>query len=246
MLKTRVLMVLLTGLLSAQLALAAAPPREQAETRAQLAIEYMRYGNMRVAMENADQAIAVDPSYQAGYLAKALIFMALKVDGGADEAFRKALAINAANPEVNNNYGLFLCERNRFDEALKRFDAALADPFFASPQTTMVNKAVCLGRLNRSEEANALLLEVLRRVPNDVGALRELTRLAVQAGNPALAQFYFDRLGKDEKRFGPGELLLGVRLARLKKDAAAEARLSDALKKRYPDSSETQQLLSGT
>ncbi len=128
--KARVFAILLSGALCAQLALAAAPPREQAETRAQLAIEYMRYGNMRVAMENANQAIAVDPGYQAGYLAKALIYMALKVDDEADAAFRKALAINAASPEVNNNYGLFLCERRRFDEALKRFDTALADPFF--------------------------------------------------------------------------------------------------------------------
>lgn len=246
MLKTRVLAALLTGVLSAQLALAAAPPREQAETRAQLAIEYMRYGNMRVAMENADQAIAVDPSYQPGYLAKALIYMALRVDREADAAFRKALSINAGNPEVNNNYGLFLCERKRYDEALKHFDTALADPFFASPQTAMANKAVCLASMNRNDEANQLLLEVLRRSPNDATALRELTRLAVQAGNATLAQFYFDRLGKDEKRFGPGELLLGVRLARLKQDAATAFRLGEALKKRYPDSSETQQLLSGT
>lgn len=246
MLKTRVLAALLTGVLSAQLALAVAPPRELAETRAQLAIEYMRYGNMRVAMENANQAIAVDPTYQAGYLAKALIYMALKVDGEADAAFRKALSLNAANPEVNNNYGLFLCERRRFDEALKRFDTALADPFFATPQTAMANKAVCLGKMNRNDEANALLLEVLRRSPNDVTALRELTRLAVQAGNAQLAQFYFDRLGKDDRRFGADELLLGVRLARLKKDALTELRLSEALKKRFPDSLQTQQLLSGS
>jgi len=243
--KTRVLTGLLAVLCAAQLALAAAPPRELAQTRAQLAIEYMRIGNMRVALENADQAIAVDPSYQAGYLARALIYMQLRVDGEAETSFAKALSIQPDNPEVNTNYGLFLCNRRRFDEALQRFDKALADPFFAAPQTALINKAVCLGQMNRSDEANPLLLEALRRSPNDPAALRELTRLALQGGNAQLAQFYFDRLGKDEKRFGPADLLLGARLARLKKDAAAEQRLGSLLKSRYPDSIETQQLLSG-
>ncbi|MDC7716516.1 type IV pilus biogenesis/stability protein PilW [Vogesella sp. DC21W] len=244
--KTRILTGLLVALCAAQLALAAAPPRELAEMRAQLAIEYMRYGNMRVALENADQAIAVDPTFQAGYLARALIYMQLRVDSEAEASFRKALSIQAGNPEVNNNYGLFLCNRRRFDEALARFDQALADPFFSAPHTALINKAVCLGQMNRNDEANQLLLEALRRAPNDASALRELTRLALQGGNAQLAQFYFERLGKDEKRFGPAELLLGVKLARLKKDAVTEQRLAGLLKSRHPDSLETQQLLSGT
>ena len=246
MLKTRVVALLLAGLLAAVPAVAtAATPRELAQTRALLAIEYMKFGNMRVAMENAEQAIAFDPGYQHGYLAKALILMQLNVDKEAEQAFQQALRIDGRNPEVNNNFGYFLCSRNRFDDALQRFDQALADPFFDAPQSAMVNKALCLERMKRGEEASQLLLAALRRAPNDPSALRELTRMALDRNNAEMADFYFQRISKDQRRNNAPELWLGVRLARLKHDEATAAQLASLLKNRFPDSPETQQLLSG-
>lgn len=246
MIKTRVVALLLAGLLAATPAIAAsAPARELAQTRALLAIEYMKFGNMRVAMENAELAISTDPSFQSGYLAKALILAQLGVEKEADAAFQQALRIDARNPEVNNNYGNFLCGRGRFDEALQMFDRALADPFFAAPQSAMVNKALCLERMQRTDEANQLLLATLRRVPNDPAALRELARFALNGGNAQLAEFYYQRLGIDERRASAADLWLGIRLAKLKHDEGSRERLSAQLKKRFPDSPETQQLLSG-
>ncbi|WP_174874668.1 type IV pilus biogenesis/stability protein PilW [Vogesella oryzae] len=246
MINTRVTALLLAGLLAATPAIAASSStRELAQTRALLAIEYMKFGNMRVAMENAELAISTDPGFQSGYLAKALILMRLGVDKEAETAFQQALRIDAGNPEVNNNYGNFLCGRGRFDEALQRFDRALADPFFATPQSAMVNKALCLERMKRPDEANQLLLATLRRVPNDPAALRELARMAIDGNNVQLADFYYQRLGIDEQRANSAELWLGVRMAKLKHDDDARERFAAQLKKRFPDSSETQQLLSG-
>ncbi|SCK20171.1 type IV pilus biogenesis/stability protein PilW [Vogesella sp. LIG4] len=246
MLKTRVVALLLVSLLAAVPGVAsAATPRELAQTRALLAIEYMKFGNMRVAMQNADQAIATDPGFQPGYLARALILMQLGVDKDADQAFQQALRIDNRNPEVNNNYGYFLCARGRYDEALQRFDQALADPFFDTPQSAMVNKALCLERMKRVEDANQLLLAALRRAPNDPTALRELTRMALDRNNVDMADFYFQRIGSEQRQNGAPELWLGVRIARLRHDAATAEHLADLLKKRFPDSPETLQLLSG-
>lgn len=241
----RVVILLLVSLASTLTLAESVTPRELAQTRALLAIEYMKIGNMRVALENADQAISFDPSFQAGYLARALIYMQLGVDSEVEKAFARALRIDAANPEVNNNYGGYLCGRGRYDEAIKHFDQALADPLYASPQSAMVNKGACLARMGQSAQANEWLLAALRRSPNDAAALRELLSLSLTDNNVTLASLYYDRLKFDERRMSPAELMLGIRVARLKQDRASEARLAGILKTRFPDTREAQMLLSG-
>ena len=242
---SRVVMTLAASLLASTLTFAEAPPRELAQTRALLAIEYMKIGNMRVALENADQAIKFDPDFQAGYLARALIYMQLGVDKEAEASFEQALKLGAANPEVNNNYGWYLCNRGRFNEAMQRFDRALADPFYAAPQSAMINKGVCHARMGQSGLANEWLLAALRRVPNDPTALRELLNLALADKNAQLAIHYYERLKLNERRMVPGELILGIRVAKLKQDRAMESRLSGFLKQRFPDTLEAQSLISG-
>ncbi len=238
--------VLLAALLASTLTFAdGATPRELAQTRALLAIEYMKIGNMRVALENADQSIKFDPTFQAGYLARALIYMQLGVDTEAEAAFNRALKLDAANPEVNNNFGWYLCSRGRYEEAIARFDRALADPLYQSPQSAMVNKAACLVRMDQRPLANQWLLAALRRAPNDSAALRELLNLSLLDKNVTLATFYYERLKFDERRMSPAELMMGIRLARLKQDQAMETRLADYLKTRFPDTGEAQMLLSG-
>lgn len=246
MIRSRFVAVLLLAALSGVSAHAAtATPRELAQTRALLAIEYMKFGNMRVALENAEQAIAFDPAYQDAYLAKALIYMQLGVSAEAEKAFLQALKIDPANPEVNNNYGLYLCGNNRFDEAQARFDRALSDPFYATPQSAMINRAQCFVRMGQNDRANEWLLAALRRSPNDAQALRELFSLAVQNRNAALAGMYFDRLKLDENRMQAADLWLVIRFARLKQDRSLELRLAALLKKKYPDTREAQLLLTG-
>lgn len=242
----RVVIMLAATMLASTLTFAeTATPRELAQTRALLAIEYMKVGNMRVALENADQAIKYDEGFQAGYLARALIYMQLGVDAEAEAAFGKALKLDMANPEVNNNFGWYLCTRGRYEDAIVRFDRALADPFYQSPQSAMINKGICLGRMGQRSLANEWLLAALRRSPNDPNALIELLRLSLADKNVTLASFYYDRLKFDERRMGPAELMMGVHLARLKQDKAMEMRLADYLKTRFPDTGEAQILLSG-
>ncbi|MCP9759878.1 type IV pilus biogenesis/stability protein PilW [Aquitalea sp. S1-19] len=225
--------------------LALASSLELAQTRAQLAVEYMRYGNMRAALDSADEAVKADSSYQNGQLVRALVLMQLGMDKEAEGAFRKALSIDGTNPEVNNNYGWFLCKDARAAESIAYFTRALADPLYDKPQTARLNRGLCLMKLDKLDEANTDLLAVLRFNGNDVTALREMTRLQLLGNNAKLAAFYYQRLRREVATPGPADLWLGVRLARLQADKAAEKRLGDTLLASYPDSVETQHYLSG-
>lgn len=225
----------------------AASQRELAQTKALLAVEYMRIGNMRVALQSADEAIQADSSFSGAYLARALVLMQLKVDRDADAAFQKALALDPANPEASNNYGWFLCERGRVEDSINYFDRALANPLYDQPQTAEYNKAVCLARMGRPVEANDLLLQVLQASPKHRGALKEMARLHLAQANGKLAAFYYQRYNQllmpQERTVD--DLWLGLQLARLQKDVAEERRLGQELQTRFPDSKETQLLLSG-
>ena len=69
-----------------------------------------------------------------------------------------------------------------------------------------------------------------------------------ELGNAKLASFYFSRLLKIVGNTPPGAdvLWLGVQIARKGGDRAHEAEYSALLKNKYPDSKETQMLLSGS
>lgn len=225
---------------------AAAASTELAQTRAQLAVEYMRYGNMRAALDAANASVDSDGSYQSGHLVRALILMQLGMDKDAEGAFRRAMALDAGNPEVNNNYGWFLCSRGRVADAIPLFTRALADPLYDKPQTAYLNRGLCRTKLGEYTAANADLLAALRVNGRDTAALRAMVDLQLAQRNARLADFYYQRLRAQQGAATAPDLWLAIRLARLQGDSAAEKKHGESLVKSFPDSMETQQYLSGS
>ena len=239
---------LIVTLLLGMLALPAwaASSREFAQTQAQLAIEYMRYGNMRAALDAANASVDADSGYQSGHMVRALVLMQLGMDKDAESAFRRALSVDRSNPEANNNYGWFLCSRGQAAASLEYFSRALSDPLYDKPMPATLNRGLCRGKAGDPEGANRDLLEVLRADGKDAAALRAMTELQLTRGNGKLAAFYYQRLSAQLPREDAADLWLGVRLARLQGDTAAVRRLGERLLATYPDSVETQQYLSGS
>lgn len=108
-------------------------------------------------------------------------------DAGADARFRQALTASGGDAEVHNNYGNFLKQNGRLDEALHQYDRALAR-----------NPALHLARRNRV----GLLLQLGRAGDALVDAERMLAShsgdMAVQlnAGATYLALRRFDAAAK--------------------------------------------------
>lgn len=224
---------------------AAAPGNELAQIRTQLAVEYSRLGNFKAALMSADQAIVADGLYVPAYLAKAYVLSLLKVDGEAEQHYQKALSLDPASSEANNNYGEFLCERGRAQDGMGYFAKALSNPLYDTPQTAYLNLGRCSVKLGQKGQANDYLLSALRVSPNYPPALRELAALHFGQGNAKLAAFYFDRLADHVGEMPADVLLLGVRIARKTSEQGKAELYAARLKSRYPDSKETQELLSG-
>ncbi|GGY05391.1 type IV pilus biogenesis/stability protein PilW [Paludibacterium paludis] len=217
-----------------------------AKIRAQLAVEYARAGSYRFALDAANEAIRIAPGYAEGWLSRAWVHSGLRMEREADADYRKALSIEPDNPAGNNNYGSFLCDHGKAAESLAYFRRAIANPLYETPALAWVNMARCHLALDRKDEANEDLLAALSARPDYPPALKALAALHLALGHVKLASFYFDRLAGNPDALGPEDLMVGIRLARLNGNRVREEALAARLKGRYPDSRQTQQLLSGT
>lgn len=232
--------------LMAQTAFATLPTHELASLHTQMAIEYSKAGQFGLALDAARRAVLSDANYAPAWLARAYVESLLAQDERAEHDYRNALELDPVNAEANNNFGHFLCERGRAAEAMAFLGRAVGDPLYTSPQTAYYNLGRCSRKLRQSSAAEKYLLVALRMAPDYIPALKELVALYLEQGSVKLASVYHDRLIRHAEILGPDDLFMGIEIARSTGDRVRAASYAELLQSRYPDSKETQQLLSGT
>lgn len=216
--------------------------RRRAEAHAALAGEYYQRGNFAVALSETRLAIKDDPSYVPAYNMQALVFMELKEDGPAREAFAKALSLEANNPEVLNNYGWFLCLRDDPRRGLEFMQRAATDTRYPTPEKAYLSAGLCLRRLGRNAEAEESLRRAVLIRPDLIGALYNLAVIHFEGGDLKNAENYllrFMRLAVPNLE----SLVMGVKIARANNDSAAEQSFLQQLRRRFPDAPQTIELL---
>ena len=131
--------------------------RNRARARTDLAGGYYRNGQLAVALDEARRAVAIDPSYAEAYGLLGLIYMDMKEQRDAEESFQRALKLDAANSELNNNYGYFLCNTGRERESIAYFNQAIRDPLYRTPARANQNAGQCLMRIKDYAGCRALI-----------------------------------------------------------------------------------------
>jgi type IV pilus assembly protein PilF len=116
----------------------------QARIHTELGAGYFARGQYAIALQELNIARAADPGYAPAYSVLGLVHAELREDRQAEENFRRAIDLAPNYSEAHNNYGLFLCQRGRAAESLARFEAALSNPLYATPETALANAGVCL------------------------------------------------------------------------------------------------------
>jgi len=218
--------------------------RNRARIHTELAAGYFELGNLGVALEEVNIAQQSDPTYAAAFNVGGLVFAALKDDRRAEDSFQRALRLAPADPDVNNNYGQYLCQRKREAEGIKYFLTAVQNPLYQAPERSLVNAGVCARR--RGDNAGAL--EFFQRAvalrPNQPQALYQLADLAFAANNTASAHGYMRRLVQLVPPT-PEILWLGLRIERRMGNAVAEASYAHQLRNNFPQSREAEALQAG-
>jgi len=214
----------------------------RAEVHTALAGEYFARGSFAVALNEARNAIKDDTSYFAAYNMQGLVYMELREDAPAREAFEKALSLSPNNPEVLNNYGWFLCLRDDSNRGLALLQRATADPLYPTPEKAYLSAGLCLKRMGRTAEAEANLRRAVLIRPDLIGALYNLAALAFERGEAKDAENYLNRYMRLTAQPDAQALVLGVKIARLNGDGPGEQSYLLQLRRRFPDLPELQSL----
>lgn len=221
-----------------------ADARRRAELRTQLASEYYQRGNFVVALDETRQAERSDPSYYQAYNVRALVYMELREDALARQAFEKALSIAPNDPDVMNNFGWFLCLRGEPDRGMAFFKRVQADPLYVTPEKALLNAGLCARINGRNAEAEDFLRRAVVFKPDLAGALYSLAELTFEKGSIKESENYLNRY----MRLGEptlSALVLGVRIARAQGDKVAEDSMMQQLRRRFPDAPQTRELQQG-
>lgn len=218
--------------------------RKLIDTNIQLAAGYLQQGQMDAAKEKLDKALELSPDDPQANNVMALLQWRMRDYDAAERYFRRALDSRAGsiNPDVQHNYGAFLCDRSRVDEAMAWFERAIANPQYPTPELANMNAGLCLLKKPDRVAAERYLRQALQHNPTLAPALLQMVRLSYESGNVISARGFMERYVK----MGPEtaeSLWLGVRVERALGNRNAEANYALRLKGKFPDAPETQEYL---
>lgn len=220
------------------------PPRDRARVHNELAAAYYERGNMGVALEELRIALSADPSYAPAYNTLGLVHMDLKELPQAQQSFERGLRIAPSDPDINHNYGWFLCQTDREEQSLRYFLAAIKNPLYASPQKSYALAGACALRKGNESAARDYFERALRLDPNVPLALVNLAQIKYRAGELPEARGLLGRFNQIVEPTAES-LWLAVRIERRLGDRAAETRQAAELRRRFPGSKEHDALLGG-
>src|SRR6185503_7854040 len=155
-------------------------PRRRAEVHTNLAAEYYARGSFAIALNETRAAIKDDPSYAPAYNMQALVYMEVREDKNARDAFEKALALTPNDPDVMNNYGWFLCLRDESTRGLALLQRASNDQLYATPEKAWLSAGLCQKRIGRNAEAEESLHRAVLIRPDLIAALYNLAILTYE------------------------------------------------------------------
>ena len=215
--------------------------QDAAAANTQLGIQYMNQGDLNLAKMKLDRALDQDPNNPAVHSARAMLFTRMNQPAKADEEFRTALRLAPHDPEVINNYAVYLCQSGRTDEGVKRFLEAAHNALYRTPQAAYTNAGVCLRSAKRDDEARVNFNAALQVRPNFAEAAYQLAHLDFDHGQLVAARTRIDGYISTYDAT-PDLLLLGVQVARAQGDTVAAQRFARRLQLDYPGSDQVRAL----
>jgi type IV pilus assembly protein PilF len=223
----------------------ASSARDRAKIHTELGVSYYESGRLAVALEELNEAIKIDRTYAPAWNARGLVNMDLKEDARAESDFKQGLRLDPNSSDIKNNYGLFLCQRNRGKEGIRYFLEAVKNPLYATPDVAYKNAGLCARNIGESKGAEQYFMRAVQINPAQPQALFNLADMAYGRGDAVAAKGYLDRYMRAAPNTGPEELWLGAKVAYVLGDRAATMNYGNQLRRRYPAAPETKAFMEG-
>ena len=209
----------------------------------QLGIGYLQQGDTGSAKVPLKSALDIDSSGADAHAVLAMVFQREMEPKLADEHFRKSLSNNPKDARLLNNYGGFLYEQKRYQEAMQRYSLAAEDSLYPERARVFENLGMTAMALKDREAAKGYFERSLRLNSRQPRALLEMASISYDERQYVPARGYYDAFSAISEQ-NARSLLLGARLAKVFEDRNRAASLGLQLKRLYPGTPEYQQYLS--
>src|ERR1700759_2878153 len=179
----------------------------------QLGMAYLKQGDLGLAKEKLDRALAENPGDPNVHSAMAMLQDRLGHPDQADKEFKAALNLGPRSPDVLNNYAVYLCRSGRADEGVKAFEEAAHNALYRTPEAAYTNAGVCLRGAKRDTQAAMSFQRALKVRPNFAEAAYQLADLDFRRGEVQSARETVDQFMSAFEPT-PDLLFLGVQISR--------------------------------
>lgn len=209
---------------------------------AQLGIDYMNTGNLKLADEKLKRALDQDSNSALVRNAYALLMQRLGRNDAAEENFQKAVDLKPDDGDVRNNFGVFLCEQGKYERAQNEFKSAWSNPLYNTPEFAYANAGVCALNQHNDKLAEKRFHQALDKRPGFAPALYQLARLSASQGHYQKADAYLGRI-TGAARYTPNILALCLKVKRTVGDMSGAADCARDLYRMFPNSPQARALL---
>jgi len=209
-----------------------------AQTNLNLGIAYLRTGEFEKSLEKLQKAQAADPHYAPIYNALGVLYQQLGNKVKAEEYYLRALGLNGSDSSTLNNYGQFLCQESRFDEAEVTFLKAANNPLYVTPEIAFSNAGTCAMKQGKLDIAEMYFRDALEKNPRVAIALLQMSEISYATSNYLSARGYLQRYLEISSHTAKS-LWLGIQIENELGDNNALSSYKLLLRNKFPDSKET-------
>ena len=216
-----------------------ASPQVRAQLHTELASGYYERGQMDVALDELNRAVALQPDYAPAYNVYGLVYATIGEDNKAEQSFGRALQLAPGDSEIHQNWGWYLCTHNRARESLAEFEAAARNPLYRAPEIALVNAGRCAQAIGDQSAAENYFRRALVAQPGNALASYGLAQIAYRERQYEVARGWMKGVMLTNNP-PPEGLSLGMCIERKLGDRQAELSYISQLRNRYPNAPETQ------
>jgi type IV pilus assembly protein PilF len=166
---------------------------EKAVTYLEMGVRYMEIGDLKVAKENLEKALYWDSSNAEVQDAIAVLYEKIQEPQNASQHYQAALRIDPENPQLQNNYGRFLCDQGQIDDGLNYLEAAVNKPLNNRKWFALTNAGRCLLKQGDKRKAESYFRLALQLQDDYAPALLEMLKMTYRNGQYLSAKAFFQR-----------------------------------------------------
>jgi type IV pilus assembly protein PilF len=211
---------------------------EAARTRMSLGLNYLQRGDTSQAKYNLEKASQLAPDLAEIDNAIAYYYQQVGEAELAEKSYRQSLRKDGDNPDTLNNFGVFLCQLQKYQEATSLLQKAIKNPGYIRVADSYENLAFCAVAQQQYPQYQQYLRQSLAHNGNRVSAVYLMAEFSYASSDLAEAKKWSSRLEQLGERSAPASLLQYL-LARQTGDVVAQQSAEKFLTTVHPQSEES-------